>query len=216
MPIADVDDVDHTAEQGVGHNAVLGIFRTTQCNEWMMPGLFLPLGDGLEPETGKMQRTGVFGTQQVHGIGLVFQGFQAHPDILAVEGAQRGVGLVVELLGHEHALVTGKGNGLGEGGAVDVVHGAPRTVYPMGTGLEDVVLEIVLVEEQDAMGCGLGGKLIEARPVPPIGLDEVVERQSVPGGALSAPGEGLLVEWGPHVAIGTAHTLMVGAAQVIP
>ena len=86
----------------------------------------------------------------------------------------------------------------------------------MGSGLEDVVLEIVLVEEHFAALGTLVGKLVEAAPVPRIGASEVIEAHSVPCSALAAAAERLLVERCPYIAVGAAYALMVIAAAVKP
>ena len=114
----------------------------------MAAGLGLPLGDGLQPEPREMERSRVFGADQVDGIGLVFQLIKTHADVLAVKWAQRGVVFVVELLCNEDALVACEGNRFGEGalGVVHIVDGPPRAIHPVGAGFEDVVLEIVLAE----------------------------------------------------------------------
>ena len=182
----------------------------------MLTGLGLPFSDGLQPETGEMQRTGVFFADQVHGVGLGTQFVQAHADILAVKGAQHAVFFVVELFGDEDALVAGERHGFWKTGGIDVVDRPPGTIHPVGTGLKDVVLEIMAVEEQDALFRCLGGKASESLPVPVVGTGEVIARQSIPGRALTAAGKGLFVEGCPHIAVSASYPLMVGAAEVIP
>ena len=65
-----------------------------------------------------------------------------------MEGPEYGILFVVELLCEEDALVACEGHRLREICAVNVVDGAPGTVHPVGTGLENVVLEVVLVEKK--------------------------------------------------------------------
>ena len=154
MPVTDIDDVDDLVERGVGEDAVLDIAGAAEGNHWMTACLFLPLGDGLQPELREMIRTCVFGTDEMHHIGPVLQLVETHTDVLAMEGPEHGILFVVELFGEEDALVACEGHRLRETGAVDVVDGAPRTVHPVGTGFEDVVLEVVLVEKEYLFFCG--------------------------------------------------------------
>ena len=140
----------------------------------MTTSFSLPFGNSLQPETGEMQRTRIFCADGMYHVRLVFRLFQTHPDILAVQGAQYRILFVIELLSREHALVTCKGNRFGEVCAVDIVDGAPRTVYPVGTCLQDVMLEIVLIIEKNLLARCLMGKLVQSAPIPAIGLCEVI------------------------------------------
>ena len=153
MPVADVDDIDHLGEFGVLEYGILRILGATEGHHGAASRLLLPLGHGLQPETGEVQWTGIFFAQQLHHIVTVFELLQALADVLSVQGAQHGVIDIVELLCHEHPLVAGIGHRLGERRGVDIVHRSPRTIYPMGTGLDDVVLEIVFAEKQYAFLC---------------------------------------------------------------
>ena len=101
----------------------------------MTTGLCLPLSDGLQPELREVIGTCVFGTDEMHHIRLVFQLVETHTDILLMQGTEHRILFVIELLCEEDTLITCEGHGLGEVSAVDVVDRAPRTVYPMGTGL---------------------------------------------------------------------------------
>ena len=135
----------------------------------------LPFGDGLEPETCEMQRSGVLVAYQLHHVVLVFQTFQAGTDVLFVERTQHFVVLVVELFRHEDAFVARKRHRFGEVGLVHIVDRTPRTVHPMGARFENVVLEIVLVEQHNTLFGTLFCKFVKARPIPLVGLVKVVK-----------------------------------------
>ena len=64
-----------------------------------------PFSDGLQPETREVEGSGVLSTDQMDGVGLVFQLFEAHADVLTVLPAKGSVGVVVELFGDEDALI---------------------------------------------------------------------------------------------------------------
>ena len=53
--------------------------------------------------------------------------------------------LVIELFRHEDTLIASEGHRLWEVCVIDIVDGSPGTVYPVGTCLPDVMLEIMLV-----------------------------------------------------------------------
>ena len=78
------------------------------------------------------------------------------------------------------------------------------------------MLEIVLVEKEYLLIGGFRSKLIETTPIPAVGLCQIVTRESIPGCAFARTAEGLFVERCPHITIGTAHTFVIGAAQVVP
>ena len=139
-----------------------------------MSGFAFPFGNGLQPEAGEMQWTSVFGADEMHHVGLVLQFVQTHADVLLVKRAQNGIVLVIELFGHEDALVAGKRHGFGEARLVHIIDGAPRAVHPVGSGFQYIVLEIVLMEEENALFIGFFCKLLQAHPVPFIGLGKVV------------------------------------------
>ena len=87
MPVAYVDDVHHLVQHGVGQEAVLYVAGAAQGDERMKSRLSLPLGDSLQPEPGEVIGTGIFCTDEVNNIRLVFQLVKAHADVLAVQGA---------------------------------------------------------------------------------------------------------------------------------
>ena len=147
MPVADVDNIHHFPQFRVCKDAVLYVLRATEGYQWVASCLCLPFCDGFQPETGKVQRTSVLRTDGVNHVRLVLGLVEAHADILSVQWLEDGVLLVIELLCHEDSLVAGKGNGLREVCPVDIVDGSPGAVYPVGTSLQDIMLEIMLVEE---------------------------------------------------------------------
>ena len=216
VPVSYVDDVYHLRQLRIGKYGVLGVLCAAQRHHRMQASLFFPFGYCLEPEACEVQRTCIFLAQQLHHVALVLEVVETLADVLLVQRSQYGVVDVVELLGHEYALVACERHRFGKVGAVDIVHRTPRTVNPVGSCLEYVVLKIVLVEQQYAFLCTFFCKLVESHPVPLVRLCKVVAAQSVPCGALSCTAECLLVERSPNVAVGTAHALMVSAAQVIP
>ena len=64
-----------------------------------------------------------------------------------MQWTEYGVLFVIELFCHKYTLVTSKGNGFWEVCTIDVVDGTPWTIHPMGTCLQNVMLEIVFVDK---------------------------------------------------------------------
>ncbi len=81
----------------------------------------------------------------------------------------------------------------------------------MRAGLQNVVLEIVLMIKQYAFGLGLVGKRFQAIPIPCVRTGQVVFAQPVPSLALTGTAERLLVERRPHIAVAAADALMEGS-----
>ena len=100
-----------------------------------------------------MQRSRIFSTNQMNDVGLVFQLFQTHANILFVQRAKHFIVFVVELFGDEYSLIASERNGFGELCSVDIVYGSPRTINPMCSCFKNVVLEIMLVEQKDSFAC---------------------------------------------------------------
>ena len=61
--------------------------------------------------------------------------------------ATHGMRDIVEVFSHEDTLVAGKRNGLGKTGGIDIVGRTPRAIHPMGSGLKNIVLKIMLIEK---------------------------------------------------------------------
>ena len=216
VPVADVDDVDHGSTFGVAQDGILHILGRTQGDSGVLARLLLPLGNAVEPELHEVERSGVLGTDQLHDVPVVREVVEALTDVLPVKLAAHGVSRVIELVGDEDALVSGKVDRFAHVGVVDVVGIAPGAVHPVGAGFKDIVLEVVLVEEQHARRFRLVGKRLQAEPVPGVGTRQVVLRQSVPSLPLARTAERLFIEGRPHIAVATADAFVVGAAQVVP
>lgn len=75
----------------------------------------------------------------------------------------------------------------------------------MGTCLQDIMLEIVLVDNQQTILGSLFCQFLNAADVPRIQLCKVILTQSVPSRALSAYGKRLLIERSGHLHHGGAH-----------
>ena len=92
----------------------------------------------------------------------------------------------------------------------------------MGTSLQDIVLEVVLVLQQKSDGFALFCKFLQAVEVPAVQLGEVVFRHTVPRQVgktdlhTTGAGKGLLIEGSPGIAILAADALVVVAAAVFP
>ena len=102
-------------------------------------------------------------------------------NVLTVQFTKDGIFNIIEQGGRKDAFVAREVNWLEEWRVVDVVRCTPRAIHPMGTGLKDVVLEIVLVFEQETDGFGLFRKLLQAPEVPLVEGRQVVLGHSVPG-----------------------------------
>ena len=121
-----------------------------------------------------MQWSRIFSTKEMHHIGLLFQLFKTHSDILTMQRPEHWVLLIVELFCNEYALVAGKWYRLREVRSVDVVHRAPGAVYPMGTGFQYVMLEVMLIEKEYLFFCGFAREVPEAVPIPAVGFCKVI------------------------------------------
>ena len=174
MPVTDIDDVHHFVEYRVRKDAVLHIAGAAKGNDRMVSGLSFPLSDGLQPESCEMQWTCVFRTKEMHHIGLVFQLIKTHADILTMQRPEHWVLLIVELFCNEYALVAGKWYRLREVRSVDVVHRAPGAVYPMGTGFQYVMLEVMLIEKEYLFSGSLAREVLKTVPIPAVGLCKVI------------------------------------------
>ena len=121
-----------------------------------------------------MQWSRIFSTKEMHHIGLLFQLFKTHSDILTMQRPEHWVLLIVELFCNEYALVAGKGHWLREIRAVDIVYCTPGTVYPMGTGFQYVMLEVMLIEKEYLFFCGLAREVPKTVPIPAVGFCKVI------------------------------------------
>ena len=110
----------------------------------------------------------------------ILERLQIATNILPMQIGHMRILLIIEPFGHKDALVSREGHRLRKYGLVDVIGGAPGGVHPMGTGLEDIVLEIMLQIEQFPYRGSLLGKLMQAIVIPSVVLCEVVEREPVP------------------------------------
>ena len=123
---------------------------------------------------------------------------------------------VVEQGRRKDAFVARKVNWFQKWRLIDIVRCAPRTVHPVGTSFQYVVLEVVLVFQQDTDGFSLFGELLQSPEVPFVQLGEVVFRHAVPCQFLSRTGKGLFVEGSPCVTILTANAFMVITTTISP
>src|SRR5262249_21820597 len=149
-------------------------------------------------------------------VRVVGEAVKILPDETAQQITPRRIRHVIKLFRHENAFVAGERWRLGETGGVDVVRGAPRTIHPMRTGLDDIVLEKILVEQNQTAFVASVSELIQARPVPRIEPGEIILAQSVPRGPLPAARERLLEKRRQHAAVDAARALVIIAAAVIP
>ena len=128
-----------------------------------------------------MQRPCELLANRVDNVGLPLEGIQRLADILTMQFAQGGVGDVVEQGSREDTLVACEVDRLQEWRLVHVVGRTPRTVYPVGTSFQYVVLEVMLILEEHADGFSLLGELLQAPEIPLVQCREVVLRHAVPG-----------------------------------
>jgi len=133
-----------------------------------------------------------------------------------MQRAADGMRDVIELLGHEDALVSGVKRRLGKARVVDVVRRPPREVAPMGASFEDVVLKVILVKQDHAAVVADVSEVSQPAPIPGIVPGQIVSAQTVPSGALTAAREGQLIKRWPDIAVGAASALVVIAPTVIP
>ena len=163
-----------------------------------------------------MIRARILLTNRLNHVRLISKGIQHLYDILPMQLAHHRIIYIIEIFSHPYTLITGKRNRFREHRTIDIVHRTPWTIYPMGTCLQDIMLEIVLVDNQQTIFGSLFCQFLHAADVPRIQLCEVILTQSVPSRALSASGKRLFIERSPDITITAAHTFMVVTAAVIP
>ncbi len=216
VPVADVDNVDDVAVFRVGKNGILHIFCSAESYVGFLAGLLFPFVNSVKPEFHKMLRTCELGADKMNHIRIIGKIIKIHADEIAMEVATHGMVDVIEHVGDKDTLVPCERHRLREVGGIDVVGRAPRRIHPVGTGFEDVVLEIVFVEKKLAETCTFFSEPVESVPVPCVRAGEVIFAQSVPCRSFSASGERLLVERCPYVAVATADAFVVITSAFIP
>ena len=131
--------------------------------------------------------------------------------------AQHRVFYIIEQGRSENTLVASEVDWLQEWCTIHVVSRTPGTVHPMGTGLKDIMLEVMLVLEQHTYGFCLFGELLQAPEVPFVKLRQVIFGHSVPGQFLTTrAGKRLFIERCPDITILATYTLMVITTSVCP
>ena len=90
------------------------------------------------------------------------EGVEALADVEPVQRPAHRVRHVVERVGHEDPLLAVVGGRLGEAGLLEAVGRPPGEVGPVGAGLEDVVLEVGLVEQDQPLAVAELGELRRA------------------------------------------------------
>ena len=86
----------------------------------------------------------------------------------------------------------------------------------MCASFDDVMLEVVMVEKQQAFfGSGFS-KLTFPLPIPFVRLRQIVFAQSFPCFAFATASEGLFVERCAYFTVAAFYSLVVYSAQVVP
>ena len=211
-----MNDVNYLSQLRILEDGILHILVARQSHPDMLARLSLPFGNGLQPELRKMIRTRILFTNRLNHVRLISKGIQHLHDILLMQLAHHRIIYIIEVFRHPYTLITGKRNRFWEHRTIDIVHRTPRTIYPMGTCFQDIMLEIVLVDNQQTILGSFFCQFLHAADVPRIQLCEVILTQSVPSRALSASGKRLLIERSPDITITAAYTFVVITATVIP
>ena len=211
-----MNDVNHLSQLRILEDGILHILVARQSHPDMLARLSLPFGNGLQPELRKMIRSRIFLANRLNHVRLISKGIQHLHDILLMQLAHHRIIYIIEVFSHPYTLITCKRNRFREHRTIDIVDWAPWTIYPMGTCLQDIMLEIVLVDNQQTILGSLFCQFLNAADVPRIQLCKVILTQSVPSRALSASGKRLLIERSPDISITAAHTFVVITAAVIP
>ena len=146
-PLLDINDVNDFRTDRIFQNGILHILIHSQIDEHLTI-LLLPLGNHIEPELHEMQRTGKLLTNRMDDIGLPLKGIQRLADILTVELSQDRILDVIELDGSKDTLVACEIHWFQEWSAIHIIGRTPGAIHPMGSGLQDIMLEVMLILEQ--------------------------------------------------------------------
>lgn len=98
-----------------------------------------------------MIRSRIFLANRLNHVRLISKGIQHLHDILLMQLAHHRIIYIIEVFSHPYTLITCKRNRFREHRTIDIVDWAPWTIYPMGTCLQDIMLEIVLVDNQQTI-----------------------------------------------------------------
>ena len=163
-----------------------------------------------------MQRTGKLRTDQLYHICIIGKIIQALANILSMKLTTYRMTDIIKHIRYKATFVTGKRNRFRHIGLIDIIGRPPRTVYPMCSRLQDIMLEVILMEKQKTFLRPFFGKLLQPVPIPCIGTVQIILAQSFPSSTFSTAGKRLFVEWPPHISITATDTLMIVTTTLIP
>ena len=151
MPVPDINNIYYGSAFRICKDCILYVFRCTQCHFRFLPGFSFPFSYHVQPKLYEMQRTCKFGTCQLNNIRIVREVIQALTDILSVQFTTDRMSNVIEHIRHKDSFVSGKWSRFRKSGLIDVIAASPWRIYPMRTGFQYIVLEIVFMEQQQSV-----------------------------------------------------------------
>ena len=123
---------------------------------------------------------------------------------------------IIEHIRHKNAFIACKRNRFREVRFINIITASPRTVHPMCTGFQNIMLEIVLMEQEQSFSTSLFRKFFQTCPIPCIGTVQIIFTQAFPGNALTATSERLFIKGAPYISIAPTDAFMVIPATIIP
>src|SRR5689334_18462565 len=128
MPITYINHIYNCCSFLIGENRILHILCCTQCDSFSSFVFIFLLINHITPKLNKMQRASEFSTNFLDHTCVVFKVIEALPDECPMQFVSRGISCVIELLGHEEALVASVRNRFGKASAINIVCCSPRKV----------------------------------------------------------------------------------------
>ena len=146
MPITNINNIYHSSPFRVCKNSILHILCRTQCYFSFLSGFSFPLGYDIQPELYEVQWPCKFCTCQLNDIRIICEVIETLANILPMQLAAYRMTDIVKHICYENTFVSGKWNGFRKSGLIDIITASPRTVHPMCSGFQNIMLEVVFVE----------------------------------------------------------------------
>ena len=163
-----------------------------------------------------MQRTGKLCTGQLNHIRIIGKVVQALTNVSSMQLTSHRMIDIIEHIRHKNAFIACKRNRFREVRFINIITASPRTVHPMCTGFQNIMLEIVLMEQEQSFSTTLFRKFFQTCPIPCIGTVQIIFTQAFPGNALTATSERLFIKGAPYISIAPTDAFMVIPATIIP
>ena len=151
MPVSNINNIYYGSAFRICKDCILYIFRCTQCHFCFLPGFSFPFSYHVQPKLYEVQRACKFGACQLNNIRIVCEVIQALADILSVQFTTDRMTDIIEHIRYKDSFVSGKWSRFRKSGLIDVIAASPWRIYPMRTGFQYIVLEIVFMEQQQSV-----------------------------------------------------------------